>query len=165
VLAGRTESRSFKKDQNSIQSRFCCLLYNFVITMLHAFMYLCERFQMKCSIASDVLTSLAPLLSVHNSAVLSCMTLLCPKICSSCLNSLWKKQTFKVWCSFVTKALSSKYVYSLETINIICFQALSPTPKLSATNSAWFMSASLFKRFSNDFTEIFSSLKCFGFKL
>jgi len=24
--------------------------------MLHAFIYLCERFQMKCSLASDVLT-------------------------------------------------------------------------------------------------------------
>jgi len=56
--------------------------------MLHAFIYLCERFQMKFSIASDVLTSLAPLLSVHVSAVVSLMTLLCPKMRSSCLNSL-----------------------------------------------------------------------------
>ena len=88
MLASGSKFRSFKKDQNSIQSRFCCLLYNFVIIMLHVFMYLCERFQMKCSIASDVLTSLAPLLSVHVSAVLSCMTLLCPKMRSSCLHSL-----------------------------------------------------------------------------
>ena len=88
MLASKTKSRSFEKDQNSIQSGFCCLLYNFVIIMLHAFIYLCERFQMKCSIASDVLTSLAPLLSVHVSAVLSCMTLLCPKMRSSCFNSL-----------------------------------------------------------------------------
>jgi len=38
-----------------------------------------------------------------------------------------KNQTFRVWCSFVTKALSSNYVYSQKTINIICVQALSPT--------------------------------------
>ena len=119
----------------------------------------------KCSIASDVLTLNAPLLSVHVSAVLNCMTLLCPKMRCSCLNSLRKNQTFNVWCSFVTKALSSKYIYSLETINIICFQALSPASKFSATNSEWFICANCFKRLWNDSSEIFSSLKCFSFKV
>jgi len=87
VLASRTKSGSYKKDLNYIQSRFCCLLYKLVIIMLHALMYLCERFQ-KCSIASDVVALLSPLLPVHVSAVLSCMTLLCPKMRSSRLNSL-----------------------------------------------------------------------------
>jgi len=48
-------------------------LYNFVIIMLHAFIYLCERFQMKCSTASDVLTLLALLLSIC--ACFSCIEL------------------------------------------------------------------------------------------
>ena len=41
--------------------------------MLHAFIYLYERFQMKCSTASDVLTLLALLLSIC--ACFSCIEL------------------------------------------------------------------------------------------
>jgi len=134
--------------------------------MLHAFICLCKSFQMKCSVASDVLTSLAPLLSVHVSAVLSCMTLLCPKMSSSCRNSLWKSKLLTCDVHLWQKHFRQNMFVVLKTINIICFQPLSPTPKLSATNSAWFMSSSFFKRLWNDSSEISeSSPKCFGFKV
>ena len=39
---------------------------------------------------------------------------LCPKMAVHAMMVCEKKQTFKMWCSFCDKALSSKYVYSLE---------------------------------------------------
>jgi len=89
-------------------------MYKLVIAMLHALMYLCECFQIKCSIASDVLTSLAPLLSVHVSAVMSHMTLLCPTMFSSPPWMFLKRTNIQGVMFICDKALSSKYVYSLE---------------------------------------------------
>ena len=50
---------------------------------------------------------------------------LCPKMGSSCLDRLWKKQTLKVWYSFVTKHFHQNMFIALKTINIIWFKSFS----------------------------------------
>jgi len=50
---------------------------------------------------------------------------LCPKMRSLCADRLWKKRTFKVWCSFVTKHFRQNMFIALKTINVIWFQSFS----------------------------------------
>ena len=52
---------------------------------------------------------------------------LCSKMGSSCYDRLSKKQTFKVWYSFVAKHFHQNMFTALKTINITWFQSFSQT--------------------------------------
>ena len=88
---------------------FCVFIFNIICCI-------CVKIvnKLKCTLASDVLTSPTHLLSVHFSAVLSRMTLLCPIMFSSTPWMFLKRTNIQGVTFVFHKALSSKCLYSLQ---------------------------------------------------
>jgi len=105
--------------------KFCVFIFNIICCIC---VKIVNKF--KCSIASDVLTSLAPLLPVHVSAVLSRMTLLCPIMFSSPPWMFLKRTNIQGVMFICDKALSSKYVYSLEDYKHNLLSGIITRPKI-----------------------------------
>ena len=73
---------------------------------------------------------------------------LCAKMGSSCYDRLWKKQTLKVWYSFVTKHFHQNMFIVLKTINIIWFQSFSQKNWQFFKNSILFFKLNIQHAFS-----------------